>query len=68
MAALALFGPSVFGDGAIGGMVNVIPKKPTRGSIQSEVQASLGSKGKCAVAFVSGGVISGKLQLAPDAK
>src|SRR2546427_3196532 len=29
----------IYGDGAIGGVINVIPKKPTRSPIRNEVQA-----------------------------
>ena len=55
-----LRGPAsvIYGDGAIGGVVNVIPKKPTRGPIQSEVQATAGTRGKHALAFGSGGAIN----------
>ncbi|MGB3072610.1 MAG: TonB-dependent receptor [Ottowia sp.] len=55
-----LRGPAsvIYGDGAIGGVVNVIPKKPTRGAIESEVQTTLGSRGRQGLAFGSGGAIS----------
>lgn len=55
-----LRGPAsvVYGDGAIGGVVNVIPKKPTRGPINNEVEATIGTDGKRVLAFGSGGAIS----------
>lgn len=55
-----LRGPAsvIYGDGAIGGVVNVIPKKPTRGPIQNEVQATAGTNGRRALAFGSGGAIT----------
>lgn len=55
-----LRGPAsvIYGDGAIGGVVNVIPKKPARGPVQNEVQATVGTKGKRALAFGSGGAIN----------
>lgn len=57
-----LRGPAsvIYGDGAIGGVVNVIPKKPTRGPIQNEVQATVGTEGERALAFGSRGAISDK--------
>ncbi len=55
-----LRGPAsvIYGDGAIGGVVNVIPKKPTRGAVRNEVQATIGTDGKRALAFGSGGAIN----------
>ncbi|MET4576707.1 TonB-dependent receptor [Ottowia thiooxydans] len=55
-----LRGPAsvIYGDGAIGGVVNVIPKKPLRGPIRNEVQGTLGTDGKRALAFGSGGAIN----------
>ena len=55
-----LRGPAsvIYGDGAIGAVINVIPKKPVRGAIQSEVQATVGTHGKRALAYGSGGSIN----------
>lgn len=55
-----LRGPAsvIYGDGAIGGVINVIPKKPTRGAIESEVQATVGNRGRQGLAFGSGGAIN----------
>lgn len=54
-----LRGPSsvIYGEGAIGGVVNVIPKKPTRGAIQQEVQIGVGSENTARLAYGSGGAI-----------
>ncbi|MGK5025965.1 TonB-dependent receptor [Janthinobacterium sp. RB2R34] len=54
-----LRGPAsvIHGDGAIGGVVNVIPKKPTRGPIRNEVQATLGTANTQRLGLGSGGAI-----------
>lgn len=54
-----LRGPAsvIYGDGAIGGVVNVIPKKPTHGAIRNEVQATLGSDNTQRLGLGSGGAI-----------
>jgi len=54
-----LRGPAavIYGEGAIGGVVNVIPKQPTRGAVHNEVQAALGSEGTRRLAFGSGGAL-----------
>lgn len=54
-----LRGPAavIYGEGAIGGVVNVIPKQPSRGAVQNEVQAALGSEGTRRLAFGSGGAL-----------
>ncbi|GGI55239.1 TonB-dependent receptor [Oxalicibacterium solurbis] len=59
----ALRGPAsvIYGNGAIGGVVNVIPKKPTRGPIQNEVSATIGSENTQRLGFGSGGAINDKL-------
>jgi iron complex outermembrane receptor protein len=54
-----LRGPSsvIYGEGAIGGVINVIPKKPTRGAIQQEVQVGIGSEHTARVAYGGGGAL-----------
>lgn len=58
-----LRGPAsvIYGEGAIGGVVNIVPKKPTRGPIRNELQAGGGTEGTARVAFGSGGAINDKL-------
>ncbi|WP_422648647.1 Outer membrane receptor proteins, mostly Fe transport [Cupriavidus sp. H18C1] len=54
-----LRGPAsvIYGEGAIGGVVNVVPKKPTRGSVENEIQATIGTENTQRLAFGSGGAI-----------
>ncbi|MFC7288704.1 TonB-dependent receptor [Herminiimonas glaciei] len=63
-----LRGPAsvIYGDGAIGAVVNVIPKKPTRGPIQNEVQATIGTDNTQRLGFGSGGAINDKLSYRVD--
>lgn len=58
-----LRGPAsvIHGEGAIGGVVNVIPKKPTRGPVENEVQATAGTEDTQRLGFGSGGAINDKL-------
>jgi iron complex outermembrane receptor protein len=51
----------MYGEGAIGGAINVVPRKPTRGPIQNEALLTLGSDATRQVAFGSGGAIDDKL-------
>jgi iron complex outermembrane receptor protein len=63
-----LRGPAsvIYGDGAIGGVVNIIPKKPTYGPVVNETQATLGSDGKRALALGSGGAINDRVSYRLD--
>jgi len=51
----------MFGEGAIGGAVNVVPRKPTRGAIENEALVTVGSDATRQVAFGSGGAINDML-------
>lgn len=64
-----LRGPAsvIYGDGAIGGVINVVPKKPTRGPVKQEVQATVGTDGKRALAYGAGGSINDMLSFRFDA-
>jgi len=54
-----LRGPAsvLYGDGAIGGVVNVVPKKPTRGPIQNEIQTTIGTRDTYRLGLGSGGAL-----------
>ena len=58
-----LRGPAsvIYGEGAIGGVVNVIPKKPVRGPVENEIQATVGTQDTGRLAFGSGGSIDDRL-------
>ncbi|MEI2414549.1 TonB-dependent receptor [Orrella sp. JC864] len=58
-----LRGPAsvIHGDGAIGGVVNVVPRKPTFGPIRNEVQATLGTRDTARLALGSGGALGERL-------
>jgi iron complex outermembrane receptor protein len=64
-----LRGPAsvIYGEGAIGGVINVIPKQPTRGAIQNEVQAAVGTEGTRRIGIGSGGAIDGQWSYRVDA-
>lgn len=64
-----LRGPAsvIYGEGAIGGVVNIVPKQPTRGPVQNEVQALLGTEGTRRIAVGSGGAIDGHWSYRVDA-
>jgi iron complex outermembrane receptor protein len=54
-----LRGPAsiLFGEGAIGGAVNTIPRKPSRDPVSNELRLTYGSQGTSRTAFGSGGAI-----------
>ena len=58
-----LRGPAsvIYGEGAIGGVVNIVPKKPTRTPIANEIQVGIGTERTARVAFDSGGAINDHL-------
>lgn len=58
-----LRGPAsvMYGEGAIGGVINVVPKKPFSGPIQNELQITGGSQKTARVAFDSGGTVNENL-------
>ncbi len=64
-----LRGPAsvVDGDGAIGGVVNVIPRKPRHGAIRHEIRAGIGNRGQRSLDFDSSGSISEHLAYRLDA-
>lgn len=58
-----LRGPAsvMYGEGAIGGVVNVVQKKPIRGPIENELQITGGTEKTARVAFDSGGKVNDNL-------
>ena len=58
-----LRGPAsvIYGDGAIGGVVNIIPRKPHSGDIENEVQATLGTQDTARLSAGSGGALNDRL-------
>nr|WP_260986424.1 TonB-dependent receptor [Bordetella genomosp. 13] len=63
-----LRGPAsvIYGDGAIGGVVNVVPRKPTQGPIRSEVQATVGTEDTARLGLGSGGALTDQLSYRLD--
>lgn len=63
-----LRGPAsvIYGNGAIGGVINVIPKKPARGPVQNEVQATIGTDNTQRLGLGSGGAINDVLSYRVD--
>ncbi|MGT2490270.1 TonB-dependent receptor plug domain-containing protein [Cupriavidus basilensis] len=51
----------MYGEGAIGGVVNVIPKKPLRAPIANELQLTGGTQRTARTAFDSGGAVNENL-------
>ncbi|QJP70370.1 TonB-dependent receptor [Burkholderia glumae] len=64
-----LRGPAsvIYGEGAIGGVVNVVPKKPARGPVENELQLGIGTERTARAAFGSGGAIDDRLSYRFDA-
>lgn len=58
-----LRGPAsvIYGEGSIGGVVNIVPKKPARGPIENELQLGVGTERTARAAFGSGGSITDRL-------
>lgn len=57
----------IYGDGAIGAVVNVVPKQPTRGAIQTDVLAGIGTENSRRFAIGSGGAIDERWSYRVDA-
>ncbi|QBE65071.1 TonB-dependent receptor [Pseudoduganella lutea] len=64
-----LRGPAsvIHGDGAIGGAINVVPKQPTRGAPEHELQLGIGNEHSRRAAFGSGGAIDERWSYRIDA-
>jgi len=58
-----LRGPAsvIHGDGAIGGVINIVPKKPSRGAIENEISVTVGSEDTARLGFGSGGALTPEL-------
>ncbi len=63
-----LRGPAsvIYGAGAIGGVVNVIPKKPVNGPIRNELMLAAGTDDTARFGFGSGGALSERLSYRLD--
>ncbi len=63
-----LRGPAsvIHGDGAIGGVINIVPKKPTRGAIENEISVTVGSEDTARLGFGSGGALTPELAYRVD--
>ncbi|OZI67939.1 TonB-dependent receptor [Bordetella genomosp. 1] len=64
-----LRGPAsvIYGEGAIGGVVNVVPKKPTRGPIENEIETTVGTHDTQRLGFGSGGALDERWSYRIDA-
>jgi iron complex outermembrane receptor protein len=64
-----LRGPAsvIYGAGAIGGVVNVVPKKPTRAPLEHELMLAAGSQRTARIGIGSGGALSERLSYRLDA-
>src|SRR5690606_11702406 len=58
-----LRGPAsvIYGDGAIGGVVNIVPREPRHGPIENEVQAGIGTRDTARLGLDSSGSLSDTL-------
>jgi len=63
-----LRGPAsvIYGDGAIGGVINIVPKKPGQGDIENEIQFTLGTENTQRLGLGSGGALSEQLSYRLD--
>jgi iron complex outermembrane recepter protein len=64
-----LRGPAsvIYGAGAIGGVVNVVPKKPSRAPIRHELMLAAGSERTARIGIGSGGALGERLSYRLDA-
>ncbi|QHE92811.1 TonB-dependent siderophore receptor [Pandoraea fibrosis] len=64
-----LRGPAsvIYGEGAIGGVVNIVPRKPEQAPVDNEIQLGIGTEKTGRIAFGSGGAINDKLSYRFDA-
>lgn len=63
-----LRGPAsvIYGDGAIGGVVNVVPRQPRHGPVENELQATVGTDSTARLGLDSSGSISDTLSYRLD--
>lgn len=63
-----LRGPAsvIYGDGAIGGVINVVPRKPRHGPVENEIQATLGTDDTARLGLDSSGSITDTLSYRVD--
>ncbi len=63
-----LHGPAsvLYGEGAIGGAINIIPKRPLTDSRRNEIVTTIGTDGKKGLAFGSAGPINDSLAYSLD--
>ena len=64
-----LRGPAsvIYGDGAIGGVINVVPRQPRHGPIENEIEASVATDSTARLGLDSSGTISDTLSYRLDA-
>src|SRR3546814_4441523 len=63
-----LRGPAsvIYGDGAIGGVVNIVPRKPRHGPVENEIQATVGTDETARLGLDSSGSITDTLSYRVD--